>query len=409
MTRNLAYVCLIFCCLFGIVISAQLVESIGLPLMIGTGLRLGFLAVLLYAYYMLWRMHKLSVPKRGLRILCIAFFCYLFIIICRGDWNLSPMDLAANFVNPDGFLIYLLPIIILPLPSAKNERTIFRVLFYLSLLVLPLWLLNYDRLLIAGDKYSYQSESIGMWLPFVSAFLLPMRGVLSRRERLVNLAVFIIYFILMLINARRNICLSFALFSIISCISVVGRFSRKHYFSTKLIYSVLVCLVIMVAVCAKPLLNGPFSFLKERGLENSRSSVEAIFIADMISSPISDWVFGRGMDGTYEQLVIDNSTGDVREDRRNIETGYLNMLLKGGIVYILFVLIFLVISTIIFFKQRTPSSNYFAAVLLVYVIDMYTSSPITLFYPRSILFWLLVSIALKPATPVEVVKRLPSK
>ena len=69
-----------------------------------------------------------------------------------------------------------------------------------------------------------------------------------------------------------------------------------------------------------------FEFLLERIDSDTRSGVETDFFKDMTT--LSDWIFGRGMSGTYlspSAAVID------KLHRTGIETGYLNLILHGGI------------------------------------------------------------------------------
>ena len=73
--------------------------------------------------------------------------------------------------------------------------------------------------------------------------------------------------------------------------------------------------------------NGLFSYLIERGDEDTRSDVEVSFVKDMNTK---DWMIGRGINGQY--FCPDIEEDDVTGYRSVIETGYLQIILKGGII-----------------------------------------------------------------------------
>lgn len=69
-----------------------------------------------------------------------------------------------------------------------------------------------------------------------------------------------------------------------------------------------------------------FEFLLERIDSDTRSGVETDFFKDMTT--LSDWIFGRGMSGTYLSPTV---AAIDKLHRTGIETGYLNLILHGGI------------------------------------------------------------------------------
>ena len=70
-----------------------------------------------------------------------------------------------------------------------------------------------------------------------------------------------------------------------------------------------------------------FDFLLERINEDTRLNVENDLIRDF---DMFSWLFGRGFNGSYyAPSAIDSF------HRNMIETGYLHMILKGGIFYLL--------------------------------------------------------------------------
>ena len=84
---------------------------------------------------------------------------------------------------------------------------------------------------------------------------------------------------------------------------------------------------------------------------------------------------------------------EVSDNRKGIETGYLHLVLKGGLVYA--VCIVLIILNAIGRARRDKDvvvSRYFIMVMLSYLIDLYTTAPICSYMPRTVIFWFVISV-----------------
>ena len=119
---------------------------------------------------------------------------------------------------------------------------------------------------------------------------------------------------------------------------------------------------------------------------------EELFFADFANSPITDWIFGRGMDGGYYQITIDAETGEISDNRTAIETGYLNMILKGGMVYDVVIILIMLLAVRRGYGRKNRTCSFLATILLTYFIDLYTTNPVCAFSVRSILFWFCISV-----------------
>ncbi|MCM1332613.1 MAG: hypothetical protein NC248_08395 [Bacteroides sp.] len=80
-----------------------------------------------------------------------------------------------------------------------------------------------------------------------------------------------------------------------------------------------------------------FSKILERGMEDTRSAVELEMLYQLEST--HDVLKGRGITGTYESITVNSE--EITE-REGIETGYLNLILKGGVVYLIIMAILFV-------------------------------------------------------------------
>lgn len=310
-------------------------------------------------------------------------------IVVRADSPANVKDWGLFFVNGFGLPVYVVPIILLMLPNRKYFRDIVRLFFKVSLFVLPIWVLNASDLVQDG----YKGEGIGVFLPFFSAFLLALSGLFSKKERMLTLFIWGMYLFLMLLNARRNVTFTLVLYGIFSYLMTLLDDWKRHPAKVFMIITGSILGLLLLQLNMDNLTSGAFKRMSNRATEDSRSGVEELFFVDFASSPAEDWFFGRGMDGGYYQIMKDEDTGEVSDNRKVIETGYLHMILKGGLVYALCIV--LIIFNAIGCARRDKDvivSRYFVMVMLSYLIDLYTTAPICSYMPRTIIFWFVVGV-----------------
>lgn len=310
-------------------------------------------------------------------------------IMARGDFSGGLKSLVMDKLNgPDAILAYTLPFIILSLPNRKHFRAILEVLFLSMLLTVPIWLLNVTDLV----REEYLGEAIGAYLPFYGTILLLFRRKLSRGRRLAIYAVYFIFLLLMVLNARRNVIVSLLMYFAIAFI--VGNLALIRS-NRKILLAGIAGVIILGGVAMaswQSLSQSVFSRLIDRAQDDTRSQVELLFLVDMSSAPLSDWIFGRGMDGSYYQMVENSEENSITYDRKVIETGYLHMILKGGLVNVLLILLILFTAFFKGMKSGKTLLKGLAWFLLVYLIDMYSTNPVSFFAVRTVIFWLIVSV-----------------
>lgn len=332
--------------------------------------------------------------KKWILFWIIALGIWSIFIIIRGEFD-GLKNSVLSIIGKSEALPYILPFIIFPLPNEKYFKTILNVFFYSSIFAVPLWIIEAFNGGLVRD--SYFGEAIGAYLPFFSAFLLVFFNKLGLIKKIITVIIFSAFFVLMLLNARRNVVLSLSLYLLIAIFLPVWMHKGKtgsRWVKILTITTILSCLVILNF---SKIQEGLLRNIIDRGFEDTRSQVEISLIADLASSPTSDTVFGRGMDGTYFNLAAlqnPNLESDER-DRNVVETGYLNMVLKGGIVYVVIILIILISAIVDAFWTKTRILAGIGSILLIYIIALYTSAPISSLMVPAILFWFSVSVALQ--------------
>lgn len=310
-------------------------------------------------------------------------------IIVRADFPTNVNAWGLFLISGSGLPVYVAPIILLMLPNRKHFRDIVRLFFKASLFVLPIWVLNASDLV----QDDYKGEGIGVYLPFFSAFLLALSGLFSKKEKNLTLFIWGMYLFLMLLNARRNMTFTLVLYGIFSYLMILLDDWKRHPVKVFMIIMGSILGLLLLQLNMDNLTSGVFKRMSNRATEDSRSFVEELFFVDFATSPAEDWIFGRGMDGGYYQIVRNEDTGEESDNRKGIETGYLQLVLKGGLVYA--VCIVLIIVNAIGRARRDKDvvvSRYLVMVMLSYLIDLYTTTPICYYMPRTVIFWFVIGV-----------------
>ncbi len=133
--------------------------------------------------------------------------------------------------------------------------------------------------------------------------------------------------------------------------------------------------------------NRIFSFIAERVREDTRTGVELYFYSDM--KPI-DWIKGRGVNGQYYCPNVDEDA--VSNYRSVIETGYLQIILKGGLISLILLLL---ITIPAIFKGIFYSKNMLSKAAGIWIflalISLYPATVDT-FSMRYFLVWTSIGI-----------------
>lgn len=354
------------------------------------------LLCVLFATILSCKYARISNISAGKILLSVVIAWQIFILL-RGNFNLQGTKFLLKIIS-SSTLVYLLPIVSI-LPLWINFERLLHYFFYFSLLTIPLWLMNVGQLVVPKDAdLLFVGESIGQYLPFFAAFLILFINRFNKKSQVIIWLIFITYLILMVLNARRNIMLSFGLYFIGYLI-----FSNKLNISKPINLFFVVCfgLAFVIVLITPDFIEKNFPLLFQRGLENTREGVEEYFLADFTTWDFTDKIVGKGLDATYYQPIYDYDTGDLlTTNRTGIETGYLDMILKGGYIDVLLIVILIVYSIIVGLKSRNPSKKRCAYFLMACLIDLYTTCLLGTVSVKSILMYVCIGICLSKEYPV---------
>jgi hypothetical protein len=299
------------------------------------------------------------------------------------------------FFDPySGIFIYFSPLILLFPKNLHYLKKVINVILILAVFYIIYCILFIRDLLSPYDV----KNSLNIVEYFSKTLSIPIGFVLltyiyhSNKKILFALTVTILAFIFALFRARRALAF-LAIWPIIITYLVYLNYSKDYIL--KIVIFFLLASVISLSVAywqnAKSYLSDSSTtrWFVDRIGQNTRTEVEEYFYRDL--KPI-DWIIGKGMDGKYFCPGIGEGINNVSIYRRGIETDYLTIILKGGIIS-LGLMLLIVIPAIIkgLFQSKNLISKAAAIWIFFYLIDLYPS-PVTAFSLNYLLVWISVGI-----------------
>ena len=199
------------------------------------------------------------------------------------------------------------------------------------------------------------------------------------------LFIIILTFLLAAIRARRG--LMFMSANILVFTYIIYNYAHK----TNLFFKFFPLLVVFfvsvyaVSVFSEKSRSGAFSLITQRLNEDTRSDVVDYFYLDMSKK---DWIAGKGIDGMY--WCPTGATVDGY--RAVIETDYLQIMLKGGMISL--GLLFLIAIPAVFlglFYSKNILSKAAAAWILLWILALFPAT-VTTFSLNYLLVWISIGI-----------------
>jgi lysylphosphatidylglycerol synthetase-like protein (DUF2156 family) len=130
-----------------------------------------------------------------------------------------------------------------------------------------------------------------------------------------------------------------------------------------------------------------FRLLSDRATEDTRTGVEEAFYHDMSTQ---DWIIGKGINGKYYCPGIDIAS--LTDYRSMIETDYLNIILKGGIISLVLLLLIAIPSLIKgLFYSKNILSKAAAIWILLWIVELYPAN-VSNFSLHYMLFWMAIGV-----------------
>ena len=332
---------------------------------------------------------EFKIENSYLRVIFILYVFWLFAVVLRGisfDYD-SVKQMLFNPVR--GVLKFFVPLVILFRKNFSFYRRLFDAIYILGIIYLLFSLLAVKEIIFPSNYYMSQGivENFSQHLSFASGFLLLTFIYHSKSRNLFSVFIVFLTFLFAVLRARRG--LMFISFSMMFFSFIIYQYANK----TKVVNMVISgFFILMVSYAAMRIYdenrNDTFSLLTERIGDDTRSEVEEYFYRDF---KLKDWVIGRGMNGQYFcPGVFDGEQVSVH--RGVIETGFLQIILNGGVIS-LFLFVLLAIPGMIkgIFTSNNLLSKAAGIWIVLFFLYAYPGGP-AIFTLNYILVWLSIGI-----------------
>lgn len=338
---------------------------------------------------------KFKFDDKYLEIIFVINLVYSISVLLRGfQYDFKSLKLMFLDVSY-GILPYLAPLVLLLSRNIGFYKKVFTTLLILGVFFI-LYVIFFYNVLHDTDRLNLLSqgliENFSASFAFATGFFLlnyfyyidknELFGV--GKKNLFAIIVMLIHLYFAIYRARRG--LIFMCVSTIACIGLIYLISSKR--------KVLVIIISILLTMLTPLILSNikipsiFNYVSERGTEDTRTGVEEYMYADMTAN---DWVFGKGINGKYYCPIVEN-VNDATGYREYIETGYLQIILKGGLIRI--GLLFLILIPAIYkglFYSKNILSKTAAMWIILWIVYLYPGGGID-FTMRYLLVWISVGI-----------------
>ena len=338
------------------------------------------LVILLYSFFKI--VHGFT-SNSYLKITYSLFIIWSLIVISKGiHFNYTSIK-ALLLDNEYGVLLYLVPFIIFVPHDFSFLQRLFEVVIVLGFFYLIYSIIFIRPLLSRTPEDQNIVEYLVRSLGMTSGFILLTFKYHSNSKKIISIIVMLVSLLFTIYKARRG--LSFTLISIIIPILLIILYFSKY----KVLYIYLIGLAGLLSILYFSNIYKIeevklLSFIAERGDTDTRTGVELYFYDDMEEE---DWIIGKGMDGKYYSPGIGES-----DYRTLMETGYLQIILKGGLVrLILFLLIAIPAIILGLFDSKNLLSKAAAVWIFVALISLYPAT-VESFSLQYLLVWISIGL-----------------
>jgi hypothetical protein len=311
---------------------------------------------------------KFRIKDAYLKNLFVALMLWYITIIARGFTFDSDSIKEQLFEVGTGIFIYFVPLVLLFPQNFGSYKKIFKVAL-ISAVFYIIYFSIFFKDLFNPDRKSTLSQGMAeafSGLSFTCGFVLFTYIYHQKKERLFAFGIMLLTLLLAVYRARRG--------TILMCVSSLLFFLMMYLIVSKKTFMVIYLAVFIAVIAALFYSNlynqtnfGPFNFLIERGDEDTRTGVEVLFKEDMTTT---DWIIGKGLKGEYYCPNIDDL--DSRGYRPVIETGYLQIILKGGLISLGLLLLILVPALIKgLFYSKNVLSKACGMWILLWILYLY--------------------------------------
>lgn len=257
-------------------------------------------------------------------------------------------------------VLYTIPFFMFSQPDTKFYHDSFKLFYTLTIA----YIIFAIPVFLYGKVNNYGvSEAFVFVLEGAPILLMTLPYHSKSKQRMIIIGIIMAIVIMMLLGRRNKVVFFGGAFALSAVFFILNSKTSPR---------IKMRFIIMISLCAIGLFlymdNFSLFFNKVSQGMSSREQVIDNFHSDFNSHP-SDWIWGRGIYGEFDGGVLNNSADGLTRD--GIENGYLFLILKGGMIWL--VLLTLISLKSIFlglFKSNNILCKGFAMLILLYYVDM---------------------------------------
>ena len=329
--------------------------------LIGNALRIFGVAVLLYSIIL--QLHTKRKSRLNATMMFLLIWNTINIIYTAFTSGINP----TRTFGEEGYLLsFILPYLLLYDVRRLDLKKLFSFSLIFAILAIVVILFNFEYIIMANniefitgvsdsiDRASSMAQIPIMWS--IPSAIIFMNSSFTKQKYVVTAFIaFILATSFSMTFGRR----STSMYGLIFLLFGAYMFIKNPEYSLK-IKRRFILFISLFAIIAAAISLSHFSYLFERGLQDTRSSVNDAFHQDMDTL---DYIFGRGLNGTYYDPM--NIFDHISNRRPGHETGYLNLILHAGL---LFLIPYVMISLRAFHKGFFKSNNHLAKSFALYIL-----------------------------------------
>ncbi|RZK25166.1 MAG: hypothetical protein EOO43_06205, partial [Flavobacterium sp.] len=335
-----------------------------------------------------WKFHNTY-----LKILFSLYCCWSFITIIR-VYSFEYEDIKNKLFDVDGIFRFFVPLIFLFPKDIIYYKKLFKAIVAVSIIFIIYDIVFYKNLMNLNyenndTKFTFEHFLKVLGLP--SGFILLTFVYHQNKRKFLSVITIGLGVVFSIFRARRALLFMSLSPMVISLMLYLYK-SKQKFIIIFLSICLSVSLFLYGAEVFTSFRDGVFSLLNERLSEDTRTNVEECFYEDM---NFQDWIIGKGIDGQYFCPNVD--LNDTTGYRSMIETDYLNIILKGGILSLVLILLILIPAIVKgLFYSHNFLSKAAAIWILLWVLALYPATVYS-FSLNHVLVWVSAGICYSQA------------
>ena len=300
--------------------------------------------------------------------LCIIMIIRGYLIDYPYQWISWQGLINFHFFSPTYILPYLMPLIAFIPSQYYDFRPFIKCSVIVACISIILFVLYFRDIIYASkmsaigysDFYSFGATMAHIYIPVGFAVL--CQRFIPNKLWMTNLMALIATLLIYAVAARRGSTITTAMLFLFNIYFFVKRKSQAAKF-----ISIVLSVFVIIGAFYFFMSSDLFSFIHQRGLEDSRSGVDKALLEQMDSWEL---IFGKGLNGRYYYpLSSDDYLGGWRYGS---ETGFYNIVLKGGYLMAIFYIVILLYPALLgIFKSKNTLCKALGFYIILSLIKLY--------------------------------------